>query len=74
MIVLPKFTRSNAITIEDKLNAFFKFVNDLEIEHKDVVMKMFVKTLEGDVLAWYKAFPTGSINGWDLLSPTFRDN
>jgi hypothetical protein len=52
---LPKFSRSNAITVEDHLNAFLKFVIDLEIEHEDVVMKMFVQTLEGDARAWYKA-------------------
>jgi hypothetical protein len=45
---LPKFAGNNAITVEDHLNAFLKFVDDLEVEHEDVVMKMFVQTLEGD--------------------------
>jgi len=33
---LPKFVGSNAISVEDCLNVFLKFVDDLEIEHEDV--------------------------------------
>jgi hypothetical protein len=38
---LPKFVGNNALTIEEHLNAFLKSVDDLEVEHEDVVMKMF---------------------------------
>lgn len=46
---LPKFTSSNVISVEDHFDEFLKFVDDLDIKHEDVVMKMFVKTLEGDM-------------------------
>lgn len=45
---LPKFSGNNAVTIEDLLEAFLKYVDDLEVEHEDVLMKMFVQTHEGD--------------------------
>jgi hypothetical protein len=70
---LPKFAGNNVVTVEDHLNAFLKFVDDLEIEHEDVVMKMFMQTLEGDTRAWYKALPVGSINGWDSFQRKFTE-
>jgi len=36
-------------------------------------MKMFVKTLERDARAWYKALQAGSINGWDSFQTKFTD-
>jgi hypothetical protein len=39
---LPKYSGNNAIFVEDHINAFLKFVDDVEIEHEDVVMKTFV--------------------------------
>lgn len=39
---------NNAVTVEDHLNAFLKFVDDLDVKYEDVAMNMFVQTLEGD--------------------------
>jgi len=49
-------------------------VDDLEIEHEDVVMKLFVQTLEGDAHAWYKSLQAGSIDGWDLFQKKFIED
>jgi hypothetical protein len=68
---LPKFTGSNTIFVEDHLNAFLKFVDDLEIEHEDVVMKMFMQTLEGDVEHDTNLSKQGSIDGWDSFQKKF---
>jgi hypothetical protein len=70
---MPNFSGSNVITIKDHLNAFLKFVDNMEIEHEDVVMKMFLQTLEGDAQAWYKALQEGSINGWDSFQTKFTE-
>jgi hypothetical protein len=33
---------------DDHLTTFLKFVDDLEVEYEDVVMKMYMQTLEGN--------------------------
>lgn len=67
---LPKFTGSNVVTIEDHLNTFHKYIDDLEIDHEDVT-KMFAQTLEGDAQTWYKALLAHSIDGWESFQKLF---
>jgi hypothetical protein len=45
---LPKFVGNTVVFVEDQLTTFVKFIEDLEVEYEDDVMKMFVQTLEGD--------------------------
>jgi hypothetical protein len=69
---LPKLAGNNAITFEDHVNTFLKFIDDLEVEHEDVVMKMFVQTIEGDAREWYKPLPTNSTDEWDSFKRQFK--
>jgi hypothetical protein len=46
-------------------------VDDFDVEHEDVVMRMFVSTLEGEARAWYKSLPDASIDGWDSFQEKF---
>jgi hypothetical protein len=67
---LPLFAGRLGESIEDHLAAFSKLLDDFEVEHKDVVMRMFVSTLEGEAQTWYGSLPDVSIDGWD----SFQDN
>ena len=49
---------------------FSKLLDDFEVEHEDVAMRMFVSTLEGEARTWYESIPDVSIDGWD----SFQDN
>jgi hypothetical protein len=51
---IAEICREQRISVEDHLTDFLKFVDDLEVEHEDIVMKMLVQTLEGDAQTWYK--------------------
>ena len=62
------------MTVEDHLNAFLKFIDDLEVEHEDAVMKMFLQTLKGEARAWYKALLGNSIHGWDSFRQSSQVN
>jgi hypothetical protein len=70
---LPKFAGNNTVLVDDHLTDFLKFVDDLEVEYEDVVMKMFVQTLEGDARTWYKSLPVASIDGWDSFKCKFTE-
>jgi hypothetical protein len=71
---LPKFAGNNAISVDDHLTNFLKFVDDLELGYENVVMKTFVQTLEGDTRMWYKFVHTASIDGWDTLDANSQKN
>ena len=43
-----KFSRNNFVTSEGHLRVFIDMLNDFEVEHEDVVMKLFVHSLVED--------------------------
>jgi hypothetical protein len=71
--ILPKFKGNNEITIEDHLSEFSKVIDDMEIQHEYVAMKMFVQTLEGEAHTWYKGIPYASIDGWNSFRYKFTE-
>ena len=44
-----KFLGNNAVIGEENLRIFIDMLNDYEVEHEDVVMKLFVHSLTKDV-------------------------
>jgi hypothetical protein len=70
---LPKFAGNYGVSVEDHLTDFLKVVDDCEVEYEDVVMRMFVQTLEGDARIWYKSLPDASIDGWDSFQEKFTE-
>ena len=43
-----KFSRNHVVTGEEHLRVFIDMLNDYEVEHEDVVMKLFVHSLVED--------------------------
>jgi hypothetical protein len=58
-------------SVQGHLTAFSKLLDDFEVEHEDVAMRMFVLTLEGEAQTWYKFLPDASIDGWDSFQAKF---
>ena len=58
---LPRFNGQGEVTVEEHWNAFFSYANNQNIEAKDVWMRMFVQSLDGDVRKWFRELPTNSI-------------
>jgi hypothetical protein len=68
---IPLFAGRLGESVEEHLDKFLQVVSDFEVEHEDVVMRMFVSTLEGEARAWYKSLPDASIDGWDSFQGKF---
>jgi hypothetical protein len=51
--------------------AFSKLLDDFEVVHEDVAMRMFVSILEGEAQTWYKSLLDAIINGWDSFQARF---
>ena len=48
-------------------------LNDYEVEHEDVVMKLFVHSLTGDARDWFRRLPNDSITSWSDLEKSFKE-
>jgi hypothetical protein len=70
---LPKFAGNSAVSVQDHFTAFLKFVDNLEVEYEDLVMKMFMQTLEGDARTCYKSLPAACIDGWGSFKCKFTE-
>jgi hypothetical protein len=68
---LPQFSGEDHVTAERHLEAFENFVDQFEIVHDDVTMRLFSKYLFGDVVVWFKGLGVDSIGSWIELSNAF---
>ena len=62
---LPRFTRKDHVIVDIHLGDFVKFVDNLEIRHEDVVMRLFSKSLTGEAALWFRDLEPGSISSWN---------
>jgi hypothetical protein len=68
---MPKFTGEEDIIVEEHLDAFYSYVENLNIENEDVWMKVFVQSLDGEVRKWFRGLTPGSIAGIEALDDVF---
>ena len=47
-IFLPHFTREDDVIAKNHLPLFSTFAENLNVEHLDVVMRLFVQSLDGE--------------------------
>jgi hypothetical protein len=58
---LPRFSGEGHATAKRHLEAFENFVDQFEIVHDDITMRLFSKSLVGDVVVWFKGLGAYSI-------------
>jgi hypothetical protein len=68
---LPWFSREDHVTVERHLGAFEKFIDQFEIIHDDVTMRLFSHSLSGDVVVWFRCLEASSISSWTELCHAF---
>ena len=70
-IKFPCFTGEDEVTVEQHLPLFCTFVENLNVEHLDVVMRLFVQSLSREAKKWFKGLQNDSINDWKELETQF---
>ena len=53
------------------MEAFERFVDQFEIVHDDVAVRLFSQSLSGDVVVWFKCLGVSSIGSWIELCNAF---
>jgi hypothetical protein len=59
--ILPKFGEYEDDNPGQHLFEFHKLMEELNVHHEDVLMKLFMFSLENDARLWYKSLPHSSI-------------
>jgi hypothetical protein len=68
---MPKFTGEGDVSIEEHIEAFYSYAENLNIEEEDVWTRVFVQSLDGHARKWFKELPAGSIARIEQLDETF---
>ena len=68
---MPKFTGEGYFTVEENLEAFYSYVENINIEQEDVWTRVFVQSLDGQARKWFKELPDGSVVGIESLDDIF---
>ena len=59
---LPRFKENKEDNPSDHLVKFHEYIDQLDLHHEDVCMKMFTYSLEGNARQWYRSLPSSSIS------------
>jgi hypothetical protein len=70
--VLPKFGGYVDDNPAQHLFEFHKLMDELNVHHEDVLMKLFMFSLERDARLWYKSLPHSSIPSLKEFHTTFH--
>ena len=68
---MPRFNGQGETTAEEHWEAFLSYADNQNIEIKDVWMRVFVQSLDGDVRKWFRELPANSITIIEELQDLF---
>ena len=69
----PKFEPNEGIFVDDHLQSFYLDLEGLQVEHEDVVYRLFPRTLKFKAVSWYFALQENSIPNWNTFERLFRN-
>jgi len=68
---MPKFTSTEGVILEEHLEVFYSYADNLDISEDDVWMRVFVQSLDGEARKWFKELPQRSIIDIEALDDAF---
>jgi hypothetical protein len=68
---MPKFTGSGDYTVEEHIEDFYAYVENINISGEDVWTKLFLQILDGQARKWFKELLANSVTGIEQLDEVF---
>jgi hypothetical protein len=68
---LPKFIGEGDIIVEYHLATFYSYVDNYVLVDEDVWMRIFVHSLDGEAIKWFRALTLRSIDWIEALDDIF---
>ena len=69
----PKYNGEGDMIVEEHLVEFYNFPDNFNIEHVDILMRLFVQSLDGEVRKWFRGLTPYSIIGIEALDEAFLE-
>jgi hypothetical protein len=69
--ILPKFDPDNDVLLEDHIKHFMIYLRLLNLEHEDVVCRLFPYTFEGKASTWFFSLSQRYITCWKQFEAAF---
>ena len=69
--ILPRFSGENDTEAQKHVEIFCSFAENFNVEHLDVVLRLFVQSLDGEARKWFKTLGAHSINTWEAMEDAF---
>jgi hypothetical protein len=71
--LLPKYDPETSGLPEDHIKKFILAIRLMNVQHEDVVCRLFPYTFENSASTWYFNLPVGSITSWTKFQKDFLD-
>ena len=71
--LLPKFNPDSKDPAEVHVDKFMLAVQTMDVQHEDVVCRLFPLTFKGKASTWYFSLVQGSITNWVEFNKSFLD-
>lgn len=68
---MPRFIGEDDISAQKHIDSFYPFAKNLSVENLDVILRLFVQSLDGEAKKWFKTLPNDSINTWEEMENAF---
>ena len=69
---LPKFDPGKGISIKDHLQSYYLALEFLDVQHEDIVCRIFPHTFEAKASAWFFSLQANSITDWNTFERVFE--
>ena len=68
---MPKFTGSEGVSVEEHIESFYSYDDNLEISEDDVWMRVFIQSLDGEARKWFRELTLASMADIEALDDAF---
>ena len=68
---LPRFTGEDCNSAQRHIENLCAFAENVNLEHLDVVLRLFVQSLEGEARKWFKSLANNTAHTWEEMENFF---
>ena len=69
--LLPWFTGEESTSAQKHIEDFCAFSENVNVEHLDVVLRLFVQYLDGEARKWFKSLANNVVTTWEEMENSF---
>ena len=69
--LLPRFIREDSTFVQRNIENLCAFAKKVNVEHLDVVLRLFIQSLDREARKWFKYISNNTITTWEEMENLF---